>query len=942
MGNLVGRTDATNAFVALQHAVATGQRKIMVVEADPGLGKSALLSHFVATLAPSSREPGAADWGTIHAVHDRLAMGRPLSGFTAHIPASCWETASVAPSMFTFVNETHYDVIQRYCAVLEKELTERPLLVVVDDVQFADQTTLRLIANAVRQLDGLPVLFVLASRGAPRPDEVGDLLSELPPDDTTRIRLNPLSADETAELARTTLHRSATADELTMLARAGGSPLFTAALLERILQTSGEHLDGREGPRYPGELAANPSSTPWSMGPEFREFVLESLMPLRGQTRQFLEVASLTERGFTLSELSLLTATDTVTLWDHLRDAVGCGLLIESETGLDFRHDLVKSAIYESMPASVRRGLHRHVAEVFARDSTNPVVVANHFRLAGADAGAQALPWLRLAAHRLSGHSSRSALELLDQAVVLCSPEHPERPLLDAERAYALCWDHRFQDAVDLVDVSLQLTTDSTARTQLYLSKMKALLALGQALLSAETLSRMLDECTDDTYADEVESLRALAYLLAGDLDSAGVHALPLLTKQRASSLALSLAHSVHAQLLASHLQVFEGVAAMNTAFEHAQRDPTGEAFGYLPQMFLHNMASNIDDLDGMVAASRSGRDVAESKGLSWALPGYHGFDAIRLFDLGRFDDSLTEAETGLQVAVETGSNLGALLCISAIALVRIQTGDVAAAKAVLSRSNEFGGLAGLPLGVDEFVVAEAMVARESGDSTGAMLTLRLLWDEIAAGRLELFSRRVLLPYVHLLRESHDEDGLRTVCEVVGRWADRSAANVPTIRALWLQSNALAVESVDDIAASIELWRTGWRRLSLADALVDGASIAGKQGSKQLAREYLAEGRTIFESLGAYGSLAKANRVGLAVGVAVNRGRTLVRPVSGWSSLSPAELEVAKLVAAGFTNRQVADQLFVSQRTIETHLNRVFAKLAIRSRRELGEQVRDR
>jgi DNA-binding CsgD family transcriptional regulator/tetratricopeptide (TPR) repeat protein len=929
LGNLVGRVDAVDAFVSLQRAVVDGQRKILLVEADPGLGKTALLSHLIEMASsPGSAAEGLA-WTQVHAVHDRLASGRPLSGFAPHIPGACWESAAVAPSMFTFVNETHYDVIQRYCAFLEKELTEHPLLIVVDDLQFADQTTLRLLANAIRQLDGLPALFVIASRVTPRSDEVRDLLADLPPDDSVRIRLNALTAAETAEVAERTLHRSPTPDELRVLKRAGGSPLFTAALLERIVQRSAEGGD-----------APTDSVSSSELEPEFREFVLESLMPLRGQTRKFLEVASLTERGFTLSELSLLTSADTVTLWDHLRDAVGCGLLVESESGLDFRHDLVKSAIYESMPASVRRGLHRHVAETYARDSTNPVVVANHFMLAGADAGAQALPWLRLAAHRLSGHNSRSALELLDQAVVLCSPQHPERPLLDAERAYALCWDHRFQDAVDLVDVSLQLTTDSTARTQLYLSKMKALLALGQAVRSAETLARMLDECTDPTYADEVEALRALAYLIAGENDAAALHSTPLLTKDRTSPLALALAHSVHAQLLASNLHVYEGGAAMEIAFEHIQRDQTGEALGYVPQIFQHNMASNVDDLEAMVAATRSGRDIAEAKGLSWALPGYHGFDAIRLFDLGRFDDALTEAETGLQIAVETGSNLGALLCISAIAHVRIRTGDVAAAKSILARSNDFGGLAGLPLGLDEFVLAEALVAIESGDAPGAILILRLLWDEIAAGRLELFSRRILIPYVHVLRESDDTDGLRSVCDVVGRWSDRSASNVPSIRALWLQSNALATESVDDIAASIALWRTSWRTLSLADALVDGAAIAGRRGLKQLAREYLAEARSIFESVGAHGSLAKANRIGLGVGVAVKRGRTAVRPVSGWSSLSPAELEVARLVADGFTNRQVADQLFVSPRTIETHLNHVFTKLAIRSRRELGEQVR--
>jgi DNA-binding CsgD family transcriptional regulator/tetratricopeptide (TPR) repeat protein len=914
---LVGRTEAISEFEGLLGAVRLGERKILVVEADAGLGKTMLLDYL--------RDGVDSHWEVIHAVHDRFATSRPLAGFAPYIPATCWESESAAISMFTFVNETQYDVIQRYCAILEKKLTERPLVIVVDDLQFSDSSTFRFLETAIRQLDGLPVLFVLASRVAPRSDEVGDLFRHLPAEDTRRIRLKNLESAEVAKVAKARLGRAPTPDEFHVLDRAGGSPLFVAALLDRIA-------------KEPIGNALVSASLPL----EFREFVLESIMPLRGRTRQFLELASLTERGFTLAELSLLSATDTVTLWDHLRDAVACGVLIETETGLDFRHDLVKSAVYENLPVSVRNGLHRHVAEVFASIGANPVVVANHFKLAGPDAGENALPWLRLAAHHLAGHNSRAALELLDQAVSLCHPGHPERALLDAERAYALCWERRFQEAVDLVDVSLQLTENPVARTQLHLSKMKALLADGKALQSAESLARMLDECEDPSYADEVEVLRGLAYLLAGDHAQAAEHVLPVLQKPAATPLAACLANCVHAQLVAGRLEVFEAVSIVDTAFEHANRDTTGEVFGYLPHMFRLNTSSNVDDLDAMVLASRSGRELAEAKGLSWALPAYHGFDAIRLFDLARFDDAATEAETGLQIAKETGSNLGALVCISALAYVKVWSGDLMGATDVLQRSEEFGGLTGLPLGIDEFVAAQSFVARENADPDSALLILRLLWDEIAQGRLELFSRRLLIPYVHLLCDRFDPEGMNSVLSLIDCWESRSAGNVPSIRAGWLQARALITKSTDDIAKSIEHWRSSWRPLALATALVDGAAIAGEHGLKQMAQGYLREAQEILVSAGAHGALANANRVGGTYGIASKRGRATVRPTTGWSSLSPAELEVARTVASGLTNRQVADRLFVSPRTVEAHLRHVFAKLAVRSRRELSEFVAHR
>ncbi len=883
---LVGRAEAILEFQALLGKVRLGERKILVVEANAGVGKTVLLNELRRSVDPS--------WDVIYAVHDRFASNRPLAGFSPFIPATCWESESSAISMFTFVNETQYDVIQRYCAILEKKLTEQPLVIVVDDLQFSDSSTFRFLATAIRQLDGLPVLFVLASRIAPRADEVGELFRHLPSEDTRRIRLENLKPTEVSDIANARLGRAATPEERRVLDRAGGSPLFIAALLDRIAK-------GAIG----NDLASS------SLPLEFREFVLESIMPLRGRTRQFLELASLTERGFTLAELSLFSATDTVTLWDHLRDAVACGVLIETDVGLDFRHDLVKSAVYENLPVSVRNGLHRHVAEVFASTGANPVVVANHFKLAGPDAGTNALPWLRLAAHHLAGHNSRAALELLDQAVLLCDPGHSERALLDAERAYALCWERRFQEAVDLVDVSLQLTENPFARTQLHLSKMKALLADGKALQSADSLARMLDECEDPSYADEVAALRGLAYLLAGDHAQAGEHVLPVLRKPAASPLAACLANCVQAQLVAGRLEVFEAVSIVDTAFEHAVRDTTGEAFGYLPHIFRLNISSNIDDLDAMVLASRSGRELAEAKGLSWALPAYHGFDAIRLFDLARFDDATTEAETGLLIAKETGSNLAALACISALAYVRVWSGDVRGAAEVLQRSKEFGGLTGLPLGLDEFVAAESLVAQENADPESALLIIRLLWDEIAQGRLELFSRRLLIPYVHLLKATSDLEGLNSVLTVLERWQDRSAGKVPGIRAGWLQARALITGSTDDIAKSIEFWRISWRPLSLATALVDGAAIAGGHGLKQMAQGYLREAQEIFVSKGAHGALANANRVGGAFGIASKRGRTTVRPMTGWSGLSPAELEVrAWWRVASRIDRLLIDSLF--------------------------------
>jgi DNA-binding CsgD family transcriptional regulator/tetratricopeptide (TPR) repeat protein len=911
---LIDRATVLASLTDAAQRAGSGSRTVVVIEADAGMGKSFLLDQ----LPPMFQRLG---FEVLPVAHDRLAAGRPLSGFRSHLPFEFADDSANNPSgLFGFVNRAIYDIIQRFAAHLEAKSAEMPLAIVVDDLQFADLSTVHLVAGLVRQLEGLPVLFVLASRVASRPEAVDDLFASLPGNATFRHRLNGLSNESIVAWATSFLGRVPTVSERSVLARSGGSPLFVQALLERLLERSGDD--------------------PESLSPEFRQFVLDQLAPLSTETRNILEMASLAERGFTVSELSALTDLSTPVLWGHLRDAVEQGMLIETPVGFDFRHDLVKSAIYEALPREVLQKLHLHAATVLISNGADAVQIANHFARAGSDAGIEALPWLRLASRRLAGHDAREALGMIRFASELCPEGHPDHFLIAAEQVYALCWADRFADAIELVDRSLPLAETPAARVELQLAKARALMVIGQASAAAETIGRCLNEQPDRDREQLIKALQGFAHFLAGDHGTATLFVSPLSQASDVAPLTGALANLVQAQVHNGRLEVREAQKAMKRALAISEREVTGEIAGYMIHNHRFFIANSSDELDEMAAAVRDGFHTAERLHLNWSLSMYHGSEAMRFREMGLLDAALAEAQTGLLVADETRSSVGTALCVAVMTWVHLRRGDVAEAQRSFDDGLRWRTSVAAAVGLDELLLVESGLALEAGDVEKARATIEFLWDYVASGNLEIFSRGLLMPYLRLVVQMKDDARVATVLESVERWQNRSATEVPSFAALWLQARAVGTSSLEDMKASLEIWRTSWRRIRFADALVDGVSVAAAAGAKNLSKAWATEAREIFANAGAYGSLMRLNNLGRDLGMLERPSRKVARSFTGWTSLSPAEVEVAKLVAAGSTNRGVAEHLLVSPRTIETHLSHVFTKLAVSSRRELTELVR--
>jgi len=162
---------------------------------------------------------------------------------------------------------------------------------------------------------------------------------------------------------------------------------------------------------------------------------------------------------------------------------------------------------------------------------------------------------------------------------------------------------------------------------------------------------------------------------------------------------------------------------------------------------------------------------------------------------------------------------------------------------------------------------------------------------------------------------------------------------VPWLRGTALRCQGLAENDAHALVAAVDAYAEASRPLLRALASEDAATALVKQGDIRRARPLLDQTIAIYERLDAARDLARANAVLRLAGVRRGVRGPRQRPQFGWPSLTPTERTVVALVADGLSNPQIGERLFISRRTVQTHLVHVFAKLGISSRAQLAAQV---
>jgi DNA-binding CsgD family transcriptional regulator len=785
-----------------------------------------------------------------------------------------------------------------------------PVVVAVDDVQWLDPPSAATLAFALRRIRAEPVGFLLTRR-TPSPQPLG--LDRPPPQvDMTRQTVGPLSLAALQRLLRMRLGEVLPRPALRRLhATAGGNPFFALELARA--------LSGRWAELGPGQ--------PLPVPEELHALLRERLTGLSETTLDaLLHAALLTEPAVDRLAPSLRDALD---------PALRAGVVSLRAGRLSFTHPLLASSLVDLTDAGRLRALHAELAE----QAATPEVRARHLALA-TDAPDERVAAELIRASRVvaSRGAPATAAELAEQASRLTPAASRETAATRAIDAGLYAWAAGDAARAEALLGGATADVHGPVRAQALVQLARLRVHAGDRRSAAAVYARAEEEAGDDPrlLAQVHEGLAWCLFLTREDVPGAAHHA------RRAVELAEAIGDDVllgDALSVQAQSEFFQGGGLPSAAMERAlaiQPDDTADVRVLRqPRMHWAVLLQCVDRFDearellGQVQASATA--AGDDSAGPWVLM------RLALVELlaGRWDEAAELAESGYELALETHQLPLATMLLCARALVYAHQGRGDEARAAAAEGLADAVPLGDGIGVSLGRWALGLAALTEGEPTLAVRELEGLHAATeAAGITEPGAARWIGDLIEALIgvERFDEaSALTAQLEERGAALERDWALAVAGRCRGLL--AAADGDLDAALAALEEAASLHERVPVpfdrARTLLVLGTVRRRARRRRDAREALVEACAELERLGAQPWL--------------ERGQAEMRRLGGRApsdgKLTPSERKVAALVAQGRTNREVAAELVLSEKTVESHLSHVYRKLGVRSRSELAHQM---
>ena len=900
---LVGRDAEFAVAVAALRDGGVARASVLVIEGEAGIGKTRLVeaiidearSRDVAVLAGQAHPfERARPFGVIAEALDLTR--RSADPRRAGIGAVLAVQGGAAP--LGTVAGTQFEVVEQIVDLVETSCLERPVLLVAEDIHWADTASLLAILSMARRLTLSPLHVVLTTRPSPQPDEVVRLFDDLAQLGSLTLRLQPLAPDDVVALVDRLLAAAPGPALTAMLAKAGGNPLWVVAMLRSLAD---------EGllRRTTDAVEATTSELP----PSLSELVLRRLRPLPGPTLTLLEIAAVLGDAVSLRDVATVAHRPPTEVVAQLEDAFDARLLNEVDGRVVFRHQLVHDAIYHHIPGPARRLLHREAAAALIAAGADRLDVADHLVLGTERGDEQAVTWLREAARAAAGQAPLVALELLQRAEASARAEtqlaRRHRAEVDTPLRLALVGSLALQNrATELIQV------------------VQASLADGAQLQPYEQVPLLSQQSWALTYSGDHragESVAGQALALAEQAGDAAMTAWALtallVTVGRQGRHGEALTHARRAAALATH---------------------DARPLPLQPKLFLGLALFDCDLVTEARDAYRQALDDEFASG--WWLSDTLMADAHACFAIGEWDDAVPRLTAAGQAAREKDHALLLSQSIAFRTIIATGTGDLPAAEELAAAMA--GELEPDRLGYNAGVVAFAVagVKAAAGDQQAAYDLLLRCW-RFEAERGDRFYHRCLAPDLVRLALALGQRDI--AAEVAGNVMAgvALAPEVPTIRSVALRCQGLVDRDAESLLEAVELASHTPLMLEHAGACEDAAALLAERGRPHEATALLAQALDRYERSGAEAWAGRVRSQLRTLGVRRGSRGSRLRPATGWDSLTATERAVSLLVAEGLTNGAVARRLYISPHTVNTHLRHAFAKLDVSNRVALGAVV---
>jgi DNA-binding NarL/FixJ family response regulator len=925
---LFGRDAELHQLRALAASAAGGQGAIVLLCGQGGIGKTRLVDHALAAAA----EFGAVIRRARAQEFDVRRPFRPMATALGIDPgADDPEQRELARLLAgDGADRTEPRLVEAMVAAVEKLCAAGPVALAVDDLHWADGSTLRVLDRLGRAASHLPLLVCGAFRPAPRPPELARLLRAHALRRGVTLELQALQTADIKTLLSSLLDLAPGPRLVAQAAATGGNPFYVTRLVAALQAT--------------GDLTATATTAEVDavdLPPDLRLTVLLELAHLSGDTQHMLRTASVLGSRFAVSDLALVLGSNPVALAPRLGEAIEARVLLDDGSALAFRHDLLREAIYSDVPLALRKPVHLHIAHTLAAAGATPLELAEHFIRGAAPGDAVALDWLQRAANQATVQAPTIAAELLERAAELFDPSDPGRDGLLADWAISV-------EALGRVREAEAMCTELLSRRQPPVNEAKLRLCLARMLYRR---GRSEEAARHSALAEQIEgigpALRARVLVTASQLPLLGLELDLDLAEDRArrghemarevgDEVSLATADFTLAMVTFLRGRFLESVELAARARVTGDGAPDarvyrgGQTVHEYGRLVLGQAWLNLDRVAEGREATRTSRRAAIELGIEAFALHASAVIVVNEFMLGCWDDATTEFEAlvDLSAEVEERSQF-VVLAVAARALIALHRGQHEVAAAVLATSDDGGATTGYAP-----ALARARLAESAGDTSAALETLVVAWDQAARSGVVSVLQHLAPDLVRLAREGADHERARQAWEPVAAMAAANPGAI-SLRGIELRCRGLRDDDPAVLVEAATVLRESCRPLDRARACQDAADALARAGEADDARHWFEEAFALYEDLGAAWDVSRVAARLRELGVRRASREARKRPKHGWESLTRSERAVVDLVAEGLSNPEVAERLYLSRHTVKRHLANATLKLGITSRREL-------
>ncbi|MFF3468919.1 ATP-binding protein [Streptomyces sp. NPDC002619] len=908
-------------LAVLRHAhttVRAGRGMCVLVEGAPGVGRTRLLQEAVRI----GREEG---FEVVRVQADELDQYASRSSLLAALREAAEEAdRDQAPQEAA---EQPFWVLDRIAEILERRVHRAPVSVVVDDAQWADATTLSALRALPKRLADSRILWVLGVQTASRRSLARRAVDYLEENGATRLVLHPLATEAITKIAEDLLGRAPEAGLAPLLRDVHGNPFLLVELLRALEQTGDQAL-----------IAGGP---PVPAG--FRRSVHRRLGALPSDALQLLQIGSVLGRRFDLTTAARMLDRRIGTLLPAVDAALDAQLLAEDGDRLAFRHELVRRAVYDELPRPVRSALHREAGDLLGTAGVPSAEVIRHVVLGGGPLDQESMRTLLKAVCDIAATVPEAAADLALEAADRLPPSDPRRIELLTEAAYQLSGTRRVHEALHLVNATLSddLAPAQQAALRLVAAEIHQATGDDTSALAHTRLALALPDLPEDL---RTQLLKTQGTGLVSTGEPAAAEAIGSMLVEASyrsrETAVVTSAMVFQSQIAFSRGRLSDAVELAEQARQRSDAEPHTIRLRppRVPALWLATVLTATDRLEDAERTLREGQRQAEALGLGWSLPHWHAQRACVLLERGALDDAAVEAEACLAVADELEITRAVPLARSVLADVAVRRGDLSQARTQLRSAEATAGIANPPHGPWLALANAALLDAENHPREAADLIRRF-------GTGPAWLPAVPPSHWPRLVRIALRGGEREVAEAIRRVLERIAAeggDQVITQAVHAHVRGLVEGSREPLEAAVRDYRRGARVLALAAAHEDLGNALISDGVVDEAVVQLREAQGLLRRYGAARDHDRVRRHLGDLGVRTAPGPHRPPATSGWDSLTESELRVVPLVAEGLTNRAIAERLYLSVHTVNTHLRHIFTKLDINTRVELTRVLMER